>query len=132
MHESELRDLPLFAGLGKKDRELLATRADEIDVPEGKVLVEQGRTAYEFFVICGGRASVERDGQPVADVGPGDFFGEVGIVTHAPRNATVTAQSAMTLLVITTQAFRGIERDTPSVARQVEQAAEARRPEAPA
>ena len=132
MHESELRNLPLFEGLGKKERELLATRADEIDVPEGKVLVEQGRTGYEFFVICGGTASVERDGESVADVGPGDFFGEVGIVTHAPRNATVTARSPMTLLVITTQAFRGIELDTPSVARQVEQAVEERRPEAPA
>ena len=132
MHESELRDLPLFGELGKKERELLATRADEIDVPEGKVLAEQGRTAYEFFVICRGTASVERDGERVAEVGPGDFFGEVGIATHRPRNATVTARSAMCLLVITSQAFRGMERDTPSVARQVEKAVEDRRPDTPA
>lgn len=131
MHESELRSLTLFGDLGKKERQLLASRAEAVDVPEGKVLAEQGRTAYEFFVIREGTACVERGGQLVAEVGPGDFFGEVGIVTHQPRNATVRATSAMKLLVITAQAFRGMERDTPTVARQIEQAVEDRREAAP-
>ena len=132
MHESELKSLPLFGGLGKKERELLASRADAVEVPEGKVLAEEGRTAYEFFVIREGTASVERRGEVVAEVGPGDFFGEVGIVTHRPRNATVISTCAMKLLVITAQAFRGMERDTPSVAQQIEKAVEERREAAPA
>ncbi len=132
MHESELKSLRLFDGLGKKERRLLAQRADAVDVPAGKVLAKQGRTAYEFFVIREGTASVQRNGEVVAELGPGDFFGEVGIVTHRPRNATVTSRSSMKLLVITDQAFRGMERDTPTVAKQIEQAVEARRDAAPA
>lgn len=126
MHESELKSLARFAGLGRKEREHLARRADAIDVREGKKLAVQGRNAYEFFVIREGTAEVLCDDRHLADLGPGDFFGEMGIVSHAPRNASVVATSDMRLLVITDTGFRAMQREAPAVAARIEAACKAR------
>jgi CRP-like cAMP-binding protein len=75
MDESELRSIPLFQSLTSEERRAIAPHADEIDVPEGTELVRQGEFAYEFFVIEEGTAEVNRDGEHVAELGPGDFLG---------------------------------------------------------
>ena len=80
MDESDLQSIPLFESLPRDDRRLIAQHADEIDVAEGTDLVRQGEFAYEFFVIEQGGAEVLRDGDHIADLGPGDFLGEMGIV----------------------------------------------------
>ena len=90
MDDAGLDEVPLFASLSAHDRRELAQRIDEIDIGEGERLVRQGEFAYEFFVILEGRAEVTRDGQRVAGLGPGDFLGEMGIVGHTVRNASVT------------------------------------------
>src|SRR5262249_47970682 len=84
-----LASLPLFAGLPAGDRARVAQWADEVDVQQGKVLARQGEFAYEFFVILEGRAEVTKDGERLAELGAGDFFGEIGLLESERRTATV-------------------------------------------
>ena len=126
MEEKRLASVPLFAGLNKKELRALASRTDSIDVAEGKQLAREGDFAYEFFVIEKGTAEVTHEGDHVADLGPGDFFGEMGILGHRRRGATVTAQSPMELIVMTEQSLRSLKEMDPAVARRLEQAIEQR------
>ena len=80
MDEAALRRIELFSSLSRKQRRLLAMRGDEVDVPAGKVLCCKGKTAHEFFVIEEGTARVVSDGQYLDELGPGDFFGEMGLL----------------------------------------------------
>ena len=122
MDESRLASIDLFSRLSRRERSEIANRADEIDVPEGTHLVREGEFAYEFFVIEDGSAEVVRDGQHVADLGPGDFLGEMGIVTRAPRNASVVAREPTRVIVLSEQDFRGVARSFPTVAERIREA----------
>ena len=115
MDEKQVRSVPLFASLSKKGSQALAQKADEIDMPEGKQLAREGEFAYEFFVIADGTAEVTHDGEHVASLGPGDFFGEIGILASERRTADVVATSPMRLIVLTSRAFRDLKRESPSV-----------------
>jgi cAMP-dependent protein kinase regulator len=128
MEESELRSVPLFESLPGEERRVIAQHADEISVPEGNELVRQGEFAYEFFVIEDGTAEVVRDGERVAELGPGDFLGEMGIVSKAVRNATVVTTSPARVIVMTEQAFRSMARTSPAVADRITAAVEERCP----
>ena len=102
MDADKLKALPLFASLRKDDLGRLAQLTDEVDVAEGEELLREGRFAYEFMVIEDGRAEVRRaSGEHVAELGPGDFFGEIAALEVGRRNATVVARSSMTLVVMT-------------------------------
>jgi len=126
MDESELQSIPLFESLPRDQRSVVAQHADEIDVDEGTELVRQGEFAYEFFVIEEGGAEVVRDGERVAELGPGDFLGEMGIVSKATRNATVTTTSKSKVIVMTEQDFRSMSRSNPDIASRIEAAVEER------
>ena len=115
MDADALKSLPLFASLSRKERKEVARHADEVDVPEGKHLVEKGDFAYEFFVIEDGTAEVLNGDEHVAELGPGDFFGETALVERVTRNASVVATTPMRLVVMTAQEFRGMERELPEV-----------------
>jgi len=128
MDESSLRSVSLFEALTNDERHTVAQHADEIEVPEGTELVRQGEFAYEFFVLEEGTAEVVRDGERVAELGPGDFLGEIGIVTKAVRNATVVTTSPARAIVMTEQALRSIRRLNPVVAERIEAAVEERGP----
>ena len=127
MDERALRRLHLFDGLSRKQRRLLAARADELDVPPGKLLCSKGETAHEFFVIEDGTAKVVRDGQYLDELGPGDFFGEMGLLEDAPRNADVVAKTPLRLMVLSGTAFRELEREAPGFARTLSRSVEQRR-----
>ena len=114
-----LKSVPLFAGCSKAELRRLASIADEIDLREGTVLTRQGRTAHEFFVLIEGTVRVEKDGRKVADLGPGDWLGEIALLTKAPRTATVTATSPIRSLVITEREFRQTVSEMPSIAMKV-------------
>jgi CRP-like cAMP-binding protein len=88
--------------------------------------VRQGEFAYEFFVIEEGGAEVVRDGEHIADLGPGDFLGEMGIVGKAARNATVTTTTGSKVIVMTGQAFRSVSQSNPDVAGRIQSAVEER------
>jgi len=126
MDESYLQSIPLFESLPRDGRRLIAQHADEIDVAAGTALVRQGEFAYEFFVIEDGGAEVLRDGEHIADLGPGDFLGEMGIVGKAVRTATVTATTDSKVIDMTEQAFRSISRSNPDVASRIQAAVEER------
>jgi CRP/FNR family cyclic AMP-dependent transcriptional regulator len=126
MDEARLRAIPLFAGLSKKERRSVAQQADEVDIEAGRKLVREGEFAYEFFAIEEGTAEVKRGDQFLDELGPGDFFGEMGLIGNAPRSATVVATSPMTAIVMTGSAFRQIDRELPAVAKKIRKAIEER------
>ncbi|HMJ96383.1 MAG TPA: cyclic nucleotide-binding domain-containing protein [Thermoleophilaceae bacterium] len=119
MEESELRSVPLFESLSSDQRRVIAPHADELELPEGTELVRQGEFAYEFFVIEDGTAEVTRDGEHVAELGPGDFLGEMGIVGKVVRNATVVTTSPARVIVMTGQALRSMATTNPEVADRI-------------
>jgi CRP/FNR family transcriptional regulator, cyclic AMP receptor protein len=128
MDEHSLRSVPLFESLSSDERRAIAPHADEIEAPEGTELVRQGDFAYEFFVLEEGTAEVTRDGERVAQLGPGDFLGEMGIVANAVRNATVVTTSPARVIVMTEQAFRSMRRLNPAVADRIAAVVEERCP----
>jgi CRP-like cAMP-binding protein len=115
MDANRLHDVPLFAGLKRRDLQSVAQCADEIDVREGEALARQGEIGHEFFVVETGRAEVTKDGERVAEIGPGGFFGEMALISDDRRTATVTALEPMTAIVMSGQAFRGLKRNLPEV-----------------
>jgi CRP-like cAMP-binding protein len=126
MDESRLSSIGLFESLPRDGRRAIAQHAEEIDVAEGTELVRQGEFAYEFFVLEDGTADVTRDGERIAELGPGDFLGEMGIIGKAVRNATVVTTSPASVIVMTSQDFRAMARSNPTVASQIEAAVEER------
>jgi CRP-like cAMP-binding protein len=126
MDESRLTAVPLFAGLSRKERRAVAQRTDEVDLEEGRRIVREGEFAYEFFAIQEGTAEVRRGDQYLAELGPGDFFGEMALVSDVTRNASVIATSPVTVIVMTGQAFRQTKRELPEVAARIEQEIEQR------
>jgi CRP-like cAMP-binding protein len=126
MDEGSLRSIPLFDSLGGEARRMVAQHADELDVDEGTELARQGEWAYEFFVIEDGTAEVLRDGERIAELGPGDFLGEMGIVGNVVRNATVRTTSPASVIVMTAQAFRSMKHASPDVAARIAEAVEER------
>jgi CRP/FNR family transcriptional regulator, cyclic AMP receptor protein len=126
MDEARLKAIPLFAGLGKKERRSVARQADEVDIEPGRHLVREGEFAYEFFAIQEGTAEVRRGEQYLDELGPGDYFGEAGLIRNVARNASVRATSRVTVIVLTGSAFRHIEREHPEVSRQIRRAIEER------
>ena len=128
MDPSRLKSIPLFADLSDHDRAQVARWADELDVPEGKHLVDQGRFAHEFFVIEEGTAEVRHGDEKLTELGPGDFFGEIALIESDRRTASVIATSPMQTIVMFGRDFRQMEAQMPSVAARIRQAIEERRP----
>lgn len=111
--------VPLFAGLSKRELAQVGSIADELALPQGKVLIREGERGREFFVLLEGEAEVTRNGRRRRTLKAGDFFGEVALVAGVPRTATVTAKTPVRVLVITDTSFRGLLRRTPAIALKV-------------
>jgi voltage-gated potassium channel len=123
---SRLAGVRLFSGLSKKDLGQLAQHMDELTVREGDELATEGRFAHEFFVIEDGVAEVLQGGERVAELGPGDFFGEIGLLETERRTATVRATSQMEVIVMFAPDFKKMEREQPAVADRIRSAIRAR------
>jgi CRP-like cAMP-binding protein len=116
--------IPLFASVPRRRRRHVARLADEVDVAAGSRLTRQGDYAQEFFVVVSGSADVYRDGDRVAALEAGDFFGEVGMLSPRwERSATVVATSPMRLLVLARHQFRELLFTVPSVGARIRGAA---------
>ena len=111
-----LKKVPLFAGCSRPELRELALVADEIDLRDGRTLVREGGGGREFFVLVDGTVRVSRKGRKLSDLGPGDWFGEIALLTNTPRTATVTATSPLRVLVITDRAFRRVVEAMPTIA----------------
>jgi CRP-like cAMP-binding protein len=110
-----IRKVPLFALCSRAEIAEVASIADEIDVPAGKELTREEDRGREFFVLLEGGADVRRKGRKLNTLGPGDFFGEIALVSRSPRTATVTTTADSRLLVITATAFRGLLEHSPRI-----------------
>jgi CRP-like cAMP-binding protein len=125
-----MKKVPLFASLGNAQLAQVASVADEVRLPEGKVLTREGERGREFYVLIDGEAEVRRKGRKVATMAPGEFFGELALVSDRPRTATVTATKPVRVLVVKDTSFRSVLLRTPQIALKVLQAAVDRLPPA--
>ena len=110
-----LKDVPLFEECSKSDLAKIARIADEIDVPEGKELIREGELARQFFILTDGQAEVRRNGRKVNTLCPGDFFGEIGLITDRLTSASVKTTTPASALVITRANFKSLMRDSPNI-----------------
>ena len=127
MDPNRLKSLPLFESVSEEELQKIAPFVSEVSVSEGKRLVEEGDYAYEFMAIEEGSAEVRRGDQKLADLGRGDFSGEMGLLGQDRRNATVVASAPMRLFTLDQWDMRRLEKAVPSAAEKIRQAAEARR-----
>jgi CRP-like cAMP-binding protein len=111
-----IASVPLFAGLSKKEIGQVAALADELDFKAGKVLIREGQPGREFFVLVEGGIEVTQAGTAIATGKPGDFFGEISLITDTPRTATVTTTEPSVALVITDRDFRTLVKKSPEIA----------------
>jgi len=118
-HLDHLAKVPLFSALSKKDLQRVAKASDEIDVETGRVIVDQGRTGHEFFLIIEGRAAVKRNNRKVTELGSGQYFGELALLDRGPRSASVVAETPMTLLVLHQREFNGVLDGVPGMASKI-------------
>jgi CRP/FNR family transcriptional regulator, cyclic AMP receptor protein len=125
---SRLKSIPLFEDVSDEELGQVAAFAQEVMVDEGRELVREGDFSYEFMVIEDGEAEVTRHGEHIADLGPGDFFGEMGLLEKTLRNATVTAKSPMRLVTLTGWDLKRMERHIPGAVERVRATLEERRP----
>jgi CRP/FNR family transcriptional regulator, cyclic AMP receptor protein len=122
MDASDLKHLPLFSHLNRKELALVARHADEVTAEAGQVLARDGEVAREFFVIKEGTATVTRAGNQINHLGPGDFFGEIGLLETPRRTATVTADTPMRLIVMFGPEFTLVDSEIPEIDRVIRKA----------
>jgi CRP/FNR family cyclic AMP-dependent transcriptional regulator len=111
-----LGNVPLFSACNKRELSRVASLVDEVEAPKGKVIVRQGDTGQECFVIAEGKARATMRGRRSAALGPGSFFGEMSLLDQGPRSATVTAETDMRLLVLGSREFSSLINEVPVVA----------------
>ena len=114
-----LAQVPMFSALSRKELAMVAKRAEDVSVAPGKVLVSEGETGQQFFVIMSGTARLTRRGRKIATLGPGDYFGELSLLDKHPRNATAIAETPMELVVLGQREFAGLIDDVPGFARKL-------------
>jgi len=117
-----IRSLPLFADCTASEVAEVAAIADEIDLSAGRKLTTQDADGQEFVVIVDGTAEVIKGEDVVNQLGAGDFFGEIALLTGAPRTASVVASTNVHALVIEGHAFRRLLEDAPDIREKVERA----------
>lgn len=110
-----LHRVPLFERLGRRELERLAQLADQIDSPGGRVLMRQGDRGAEMFIISEGRVRIDKDGASVAELGSGDWFGEMALLSEGDRTATATTVEPSRLFVVAHREFHELMDEMPSV-----------------
>jgi len=110
-----IASVSLFKGLGRRELGHNAQLVDEIEVPAGKVLMRQGETGDEMFIVATGRFTIERNGQFVRDIGPGGVIGEMALVSEGPRTATVIAAEPSRILLAGHREFHTLMEQHPTI-----------------
>lgn len=114
-----LAALPLFSSCSRRDLQKIARAGDEVTVEPGRILVDQGAIGREAFVILEGTAVVKRNGRKIATFGPGDHFGELALLDHGPRTATVQAETELRVFVLGSRKFLSVIDDVPSLSHKL-------------
>jgi CRP/FNR family cyclic AMP-dependent transcriptional regulator len=110
-----LKRVPLLSGLGRREIEEVGRLAEEIDVGAGRVLMREGDTGREFFVVVDGSVGIDRGGTRIRTLGNGDFFGEIALLAEGPRTATATTDSEAKLLVLGHREFHSLMDQFPGI-----------------
>jgi CRP/FNR family transcriptional regulator, cyclic AMP receptor protein len=124
-----LKRVPLFERCSKRELGQIAMLADELDLPSGRDLTREGAGGFEFIILVEGEADVVRGVRVVNQLGPGDFVGEIALVSGKPRTATVRTRGPSRILVLTASGFRTLMQDVPSIKDKVLAALTARIPD---
>ena len=111
----QLSQVPLFSGCSRKDLQTIARVVKDIDHSQDTVIAREGEPGVGLFVIVDGTAEVTIGGKKKASLGPGDFFGEIALISKAPRSATIVTTSPVRALVITDRAFRQLLDNSPDI-----------------
>jgi CRP/FNR family transcriptional regulator, cyclic AMP receptor protein len=116
-HRTELlAGTPLLAGVDPQGIAMIAQRMVEVDFPKDHVIARQGEVGTGFFLVASGSVRVVRNGQTIANIGPGDFFGELSVLDGRPRVAQVVANEPTTCLGLATWEFEAVVKEQPAVA----------------
>jgi CRP/FNR family cyclic AMP-dependent transcriptional regulator len=115
----DLAEIGIFSELSKRELKAVARLMTELDVKEGATLTRQGEAGREFMIIGTGTAKVEIDGVTVAHLGPGDFLGELAVISGTPRTATVTATSAMVVEILNRREFMALLDESSKLGRKI-------------
>ncbi len=118
-HQESLRNVPLFSACNNKELGKVAKAGDEITMTAGTLIVDQGQMGREAFVVLDGEVSVKRNGRKVTTLGVGDVVGELSLLDHGPRTATVVCETDCTLLVIEQRRFLGVLDDVPAISHKL-------------
>ena len=100
--------MALFRDLRPAELDVLLSRFVPIEVAAGEVIIRQGESGERFYVVRSGGVEVDRDGQVLAQLGPGEAFGEIALLLDVPRTATVTATQPTALLALDARDFRDL------------------------
>lgn len=124
-----LKRVPLFERCSQRELGQIAMLADELALPGARDLTREGASGFEFIILVEGEADVVRGVRVVNELGPGDFVGEIALVSGKPRTATVRTRGPARVLVITASGFRTLMHDVPSIKDKVLAAVTARIPD---
>ena len=117
--DERLRNIPIFAELSKRELRAVSRLMTQIEVKEGRALTREGEVGREFMIILDGNAVVRRKGRKIAELGPGDFLGELAVLSGAPRTADVTATTDMTLEMLNRREFMSLLDESAGIAKKV-------------
>jgi CRP/FNR family transcriptional regulator, cyclic AMP receptor protein len=115
----DLSKIWLFSTSSAKDLRTIRKALEEVTVPAGRLLTEQGTIGREFFLIVSGQASVRRNNRKVATLGPGQYFGELALLDRRPRSASVISETDMKLLILGQRQFNGVLDAVPALSRKM-------------
>ena len=118
-HLDSISKVPLFSGCTKKELEKVARAGDEITMTAGTLIVDQGQTGREAFIVLDGEIMIKRNNRRVALLGPGSVVGELSLLDHGPRTATAICETDCLLLVIEQRRFLGVLDDVPSISHKL-------------
>jgi len=114
-----LRNVPLFSDLSAKELMSLSRLMDEIDLKPGTVIIREGNTGGEFFIVLEGTIEVKRKGRRLARLGPGDYLGEIALIDHGPRTATAMVETEARLLVLASREFHSMLASDPRIENKI-------------
>ncbi|MDX6664553.1 MAG: family transcriptional regulator, cyclic receptor protein [Solirubrobacteraceae bacterium] len=120
MDAQRLKTIGIFSSLDDEAREAVSKLAAEVSVPEGKELVREGDYSYDLIAIEEGTAKVHHGDELIAELGPGDVVGEMGVLERQQRNASVTATSPMMLVTLTGWDVRKLRKQAPQAVKALE------------
>lgn len=127
MDATQLKRIPLFADASDEDLAKVAAFAESKEIPDGEVVVEEGGFSRELLAIEEGSAEVTREGEHIADLGPGDVFGEAGMLDDSMRSASVTSTSRMKLISLGHFEVQRLKKDAPQIYARIEKLVEERK-----